>query len=213
MGGMGTSACLFSLCLTGDFLVCSSNIICRFSFSGASFLNSNNSGISFFCYMGDYITVSIPPAHSVPVAVYFMVESGIASRLGLHCLLYIFWLSFSFQHSLNKKQRVQQGLGRCGNWWVDPLLTVINAGFFSQSLTCDWSLFQKVAPTPVISLTLLHPIPHLNSPYLFILWTSPRKEFFWLVSCLAAFLAPRKVLEAIVCLGWCFALDWTCVCA
>lgn len=57
---VGAAAYLFSLCLTEDFLVRSSNIICRLSLSGAFFFSSNNSGISGCCCfydMGDYIAV------------------------------------------------------------------------------------------------------------------------------------------------------------
>lgn len=42
----GAAAFPSSRCLTEEFLVCSCNIICRFSLSGAFFLKSNNSGFS-----------------------------------------------------------------------------------------------------------------------------------------------------------------------
>ena len=61
-------AYLVSLCLTEDLRVCSSYVICRFSFSGASFVNSNNSGIFLFYCMEDCTANSIPSAHSRPVA-------------------------------------------------------------------------------------------------------------------------------------------------
>lgn len=170
----------FSFSLTADILVCSSTIICRFSFSGASFLNFNNSGISGFCYMGDSIATSILPAQSVVVAL--ILHGG--NRYGTGARMYIVSvmfcsLSFSFQHNLNKKQRFRRGWRGVENWWVVPLLTVINTGLFSQSLTPKCSLFPKLAPTQVISLTLLPPVPCPSFQFLFFHTLSPRKGFFW----------------------------------
>lgn len=210
----GDSWLPFSFSLTEDILVCSSNIICRFSFSGASFLNFSNSGISGFCYMGDSVATSILPAQSVVVAL--ILHGG--NRYGAGARMYIVSvmfcsLSFSFQHNLNKKQRFRRGWRGVENWWVVPLLTVINTGLFSQSLTPKCSLFPKLAPTQVISLTLLPPVPCSSFQFLFFHTLNVTQEGILLsVSYLAAFPAPRKVLEATVCLGWCFALVWEAVC-
>ena len=57
-----------SLCLTEDLLACSSNVICRFSFSGASFVNSSNFGIFLFYCVQVCTAIYIPSAHSRPVA-------------------------------------------------------------------------------------------------------------------------------------------------
>lgn len=112
-GKGGPAAYLFSLCLTEDFLVCSFNVIFRFSFSGASFLNSSNSAISLFYYMGGYIAMSIPSAHWMLVAL--ILHGGIryAIRVRAYIVSFTFCrLSFSFQHSLSSR-----GFSRAGEVW------------------------------------------------------------------------------------------------
>lgn len=110
-GKGGPAAYLFSLCLSEDFLVCSFNVIFRFSFSGASFLNSSNSAISLFYYMGGYIAMSISLCSLNAGS--SMVESGTGLGSGLIIVSFTFCrLSFSFQHSLSSR-----GFSRAGEVW------------------------------------------------------------------------------------------------
>lgn len=79
----------------------------------------------------------------------------------------------------------------------------------SLSLTPDCSLFQKLAPAPLISLTLPPASRHFcpNCPYLFILWISPRKEFFWMSVTFGCFPSSKKgttdcnLLRLVLCLS------------
>lgn len=72
------------------------------------------------------------PAHSVLVALILHGGIGYGTRARAYIISFTFCsLSFSFQHSLNKKQRFRRGWRGVENWWVVPLLTVITAGFFS----------------------------------------------------------------------------------
>ncbi|XP_040307989.1 mitogen-activated protein kinase kinase kinase 3 isoform X1 [Herpailurus yagouaroundi] len=145
--------------------------------------------------MGDSIATSILPAQSVVVAL--ILHGG--NRYGTGARMYIVSvmfcsLSFSFQHNLNKKQRFRRGWRGVENWWVVPLLTIINTGLFSQSLTPKCSLFPKLAPTQVISLTLLPPVPCPSFQFLFFHTLNVTQEGILLsVSYLAAF--PRKDLR------------------
>lgn len=103
----------FFFLLHWGFLVCSSNIICRLSFSRASFLNSNHSGICGFYYMGDYSCFH-STAHSVLVAlilhggISYVPGSGLILSL-LRFVAYLFLSSTALTRS--------RGLGGAGKVW------------------------------------------------------------------------------------------------
>lgn len=122
----------------------------------------------------------------------------------LHFVDYLFLSSTD----LTRRRGFSRGWAGGENQWIDPLLPVINAGFFFQSLIPGRSRFQALALAPMIFLTLPPPQPHtLPQQSLFIHTLNITQEEILLnVSYLAAFPALRKVLPAAICLGWCFAL-------